>query len=215
MVVEAGRRRSFARAVDWPGWCRQGKDEGAALAALEACRDRYLASVAAARVLPPPGLAVVERVEGSKVTDFGAVGVVAQADLRPLVRSEKERFIALLDAAWSAFDAALAAVPARRRWTKPERGRSPGAIALHVLETEVMHAAGLTGGPYRKSASGPVEGQLTEVHERMRRWLGEMPAGKRETAIRRHGFEWTTRFVIHRSAWHALDHAWELEDRDA
>jgi hypothetical protein len=29
----------------------------------------------------------------------------------------------------------------------------------------------------------------------------------------RYGFDWTPRFAIHRSAWHAIDHAWELEDR--
>jgi hypothetical protein len=24
---------------------------------------------------------------------------------------------------------------------------------------------------------------------------------------------WTTRYAAHRIAWHALDHAWEIEDR--
>ena len=27
------------------------------------------------------------------------------------------------------------------------------------------------------------------------------------------GRRWTTRYAAHRIAWHALDHAWEIEDR--
>ena len=213
--MEAGRRRAFARAVDWPGWCRQEKDEDAALAALEQYRGRYLAAVAkAGGAAPVSGVSVVERIAGSAVTDFGALGVVAKADLAPLPEAESRRFGELLDAAWRAFDEALASTPSRRRWTKPQRGRSPGAIALHVLETELMHAAGLTGSPLRKPISAPAEDQLVEVHSRMREWLRHAPAG-RATPVRRHGFEWTPRFAVHRSAWHALDHAWELEDRVA
>ena len=30
---------------------------------------------------------------------------------------------------------------------------------------------------------------------------------------RRQGFNWTPLFAARRSAWHALDHAWEIEDR--
>ena len=29
----------------------------------------------------------------------------------------------------------------------------------------------------------------------------------------RGGRRWTPRYAIRRSAWHALDHAWEIEDR--
>jgi hypothetical protein len=39
VVIERGpRRRVFARAVEWPGWCRSQRDERAALAALGAWR---------------------------------------------------------------------------------------------------------------------------------------------------------------------------------
>jgi hypothetical protein len=27
------------------------------------------------------------------------------------------------------------------------------------------------------------------------------------------GKKWTTRYAAHRIAWHALDHAWEIQDR--
>ncbi|MGH2773763.1 MAG: hypothetical protein ACRDIU_11590 [Actinomycetota bacterium] len=34
VFVENGSKRVFAGAVDWPGWCRSGKDEQEALEAL-------------------------------------------------------------------------------------------------------------------------------------------------------------------------------------
>jgi hypothetical protein len=55
VVIESGpKRREFARAVERPGWCRSRRDEKAALAALEACRDRYATVVA--RSFEPGGM---------------------------------------------------------------------------------------------------------------------------------------------------------------
>mgnify|MGYP003380452358 CR=1 FL=1 len=33
VYLEIGQKRTFAGAVDWPGWCRAGRDEAAALQA--------------------------------------------------------------------------------------------------------------------------------------------------------------------------------------
>jgi len=34
VYLESGSRRTFAGAIDWPGWCRSGRDEASALEAL-------------------------------------------------------------------------------------------------------------------------------------------------------------------------------------
>ncbi len=34
IYLEIGQKRTFAGAIDWPGWCRSGKDEELALQAL-------------------------------------------------------------------------------------------------------------------------------------------------------------------------------------
>ena len=34
VAIEAGKKRTFANALDWPGWSRSGKDEESALQAL-------------------------------------------------------------------------------------------------------------------------------------------------------------------------------------
>lgn len=39
--LELGKKRVFAWAQDWPGWCRAGKTEADALAALAAYGPRY------------------------------------------------------------------------------------------------------------------------------------------------------------------------------
>ena len=41
VVLEVGRKRVFACAVDWPGWCRSGRDEESALESLAAYAERY------------------------------------------------------------------------------------------------------------------------------------------------------------------------------
>ena len=34
VYLELGKKRTFAGAIGWPGWCRIGRDEGSALQAL-------------------------------------------------------------------------------------------------------------------------------------------------------------------------------------
>ena len=46
VYIEAGSKRVFAGALDWPGWCRSAKDEDGALAALVAYGPRYAAVLA-------------------------------------------------------------------------------------------------------------------------------------------------------------------------
>jgi hypothetical protein len=55
--------------------------------------------------------------------------------------------------------------------------------------------------------------QETAVREQL---LAELRAVPRKEVLiprRRYGFAWTPRFVMRRSSWHALDHAWELQER--
>jgi hypothetical protein len=76
VYLEAGRKKTFAGALDWPGWCRSAADEGTALAALVAYAPRYAEIVAATFDFTPPddsaAFAVVERLAGNSTTDFGA-----------------------------------------------------------------------------------------------------------------------------------------------
>ncbi len=77
VYVETGAKRTFAGALEWPGWCRSGKDEASALRALLDYGPRYADVLRRAGVpFSPPGslkqLKVVERLKGGSGTDYGA-----------------------------------------------------------------------------------------------------------------------------------------------
>jgi hypothetical protein len=51
IYLEIGKKKSFAGAIEWPGWCRSGHDEISALQALAEYAPRY------ARVMKGQGIA--------------------------------------------------------------------------------------------------------------------------------------------------------------
>jgi len=68
VFVEMGSKRVFACAYDWPGWCRSGKDEASALAALATYAPRYAPVARLARIPFEAGrevLRVREQLRGS------------------------------------------------------------------------------------------------------------------------------------------------------
>ena len=109
VYLELGRRRVFACALEWPGWCRSGRTEEQALEALAAYQPRY-APVAREAGLEPPSdrFEVVERLRGGASTDFGVPGEVTPGDARPVGAEEARRLAALLEAAWVTFDRVVA-----------------------------------------------------------------------------------------------------------
>ena len=218
VALEIGpNRRVFAQALDWIGWCRAGKDEEAALHQLVIASPRY-APVAARAVLPftiPPSFEtfeVVERVPGNATTDFGALSVLLSADQQPLTETDTERLTSLLTACWSTFDDVFLSIAAELRGKKPERGRSPDAMRLHLLEADLMHLSGF-GPAFRRPDRTRITEQEAEVRERILAALRAISPGKEFVPRRKSGFLWTPRFAARRSAWHALDHAWELQGR--
>ena len=79
VFAEIGKKRVFADAVDWPGWCRNGRDEKTALQALV---DYGYAQVLHSREIefqvPTDAsvLIVTERHGGNATTDFGAPAIM-------------------------------------------------------------------------------------------------------------------------------------------
>ena len=74
VCLEVTPRMSFASALDWPGWCRAGRDEGTALEALASYVERYAPVAEHAGVSFPSTVAfdVVERVPGGPTNAFAA-----------------------------------------------------------------------------------------------------------------------------------------------
>lgn len=71
IYLEFVPNRSFASALDWPGWARSGRDEAGALQALLDYAPRYARILTAAKIdFAPPadlaGFSIVERVVGAE-----------------------------------------------------------------------------------------------------------------------------------------------------
>lgn len=218
VYVETGSKRTMVGAIDWPGWCRGGRDEASALAALLASAPRYarVAEAAAQPFAVPATLAdlvVVERLQGGSGTDFGIPSVPPSSDVAPLAGPDLERLIALLQAAWAAFDAAAAAAGVELRKGPRGGGRDLDKLVAHVLEGEQAYLSELGGKPGRAAAADPWV-QLAEVRQAAIRQLRARAAGEEPVpGPRRTRPFWRPRYYVRYSAWHALDHAREIEDR--
>ena len=211
IYLEVGTKREFAGAIEWPGWERSGRDEDAAVEALVAYAPRYARAIGRSRsgFAPPAGVAdisVSERVKGNATTDFGAPGIAPAADERPLDDAETTRQVRLLRAAWAALDRAAADADGVALRTGPRGGGRPvDAIVAHVADAEGTYLSKLGG----RVATG-ADPRIAIVETIGARARGEPPA-----RTPRSGVLWTPRYFVRRAAWHALDHAWEIEDRAA
>ncbi len=221
VYLEAGSKRVFACAADWPGLCRSAKDEAGALEVLVTYGPRYKRALGrAATGFDPPSdattLRVVDRVRGGATTDFGAPGAVPDADARRLTPDEAKRLTTVLRAAWKAFDRAAdeARASGRTLQTGPRGGgRQIEAMARHVLEADAAYLAKL-GAAYRKiGASTDIAEETKDVRMEMLKLVDALVRGEPAPRTPRSGSLWPPRYAIRRSAWHALDHAWEIQDR--
>lgn len=211
VYLEVGSKRVFACSLEWPGWCRSGKTEDAALETLAAYAPRYAPVAAeAGKRFPkhaPDSLEVVERLKGSATTDFGAPAEAATADLEPLTKAQAGRLADFVRASWVVFDRVVATAPASLRKGPRGGGRDRDKIVDHVLGAEVAYArkVGL-----RLSQPDPDDVEAVEalrssiettIRDARKPQVAELPKG------------WPFRYAARRFAWHLLDHAWEIEDR--
>jgi hypothetical protein len=211
-MIESGKKKVVAVAFDWPGWERSGASEAEALEVLEGYRPRFakvaeLAGLGAA-FAAAGRLEVVDRIEGSGTTDFyGISAKSATAEHEPLSEAEADRKIALLQAAWAYFDSVPPRVSAELRKGPRGGGRSRDQIVRHTLGSEREHV---------KKVGVTLPPELMYDLEALRASRVPYVAGLRDLARRGETMarSWTLQFLIRRSAYHSLDHAWEMEDKD-
>jgi hypothetical protein len=54
---------------------------------------------------------------------------------------------------------------------------------------------------------------MARLRREMLKAIASLARGEPVPYPRRSGSLWTPRYALRRVAWHALDHAWEIEDR--
>jgi len=218
IYLEVGAKRTFACAVNWPGWARSGRDEKTALAALLESAPRYAKIVGRARlgfVTPASisALRVSERLPGSATTDFGAPGAVPRSDTKRVTDAELARIRRLIEAAWRAFDDAAAGARGVALSKGPRGGgRELDDIARHVRDAEAGYLSAL-GWPFKADARASAAAEQRRIRASVLEGLAASARGQIAAKGPRGGERWAPRRFGRRLAWHAIDHAWEIEDR--
>ncbi len=205
--VEASPKKAFATAVDWPGWSRSGKTEELAVTALADYAPRYALVAKEAGVPFEPGdYEVVEHTGGGSGTDFGVPSSITDLDRRPVDAAEAERQARLVTAAWTIFARVAAGAPAELRKGPRGGGRDRDKMVGHVAESDTYYAreVGISGKRPDPADARAVEAMRADMLEILRQPSDGSPLAERT---------WTARYAARRIAWHALDHAWEIEDR--
>jgi hypothetical protein len=208
-------KRWVAIAADWPGLERGATSEADALAKLDSYRSRY------ALIAQRAGLGteferetkptVVARHTGTGSTDFWGISFAPSAeDAKPIPEKELERRLALLQAAWAEFDETAARVSAELRPGPRGGGRDRDRIIRHVLVVEGSDfSARVKAETDFEDPQARAPAQRTEHRERylaaLRGWRKDnQPVGR----------TWTLSYLLRHSAYHVLDHTWEMQDRD-
>ena len=215
-VVQRGpkEKKVAAFAIDWPGWSRGAKAPDAAVELLEAYRERYrpIARLAGleAEFDRAGDLEIVEDHVGVGSTDFWGISFAPSSfELAPMPEDELERKVALLEAAWQFFDDVAARVSLELEKGPRGGGRNRDEIVRHVIGNEVVDLAkkvGVLTDPDDFLTPEAIRAHREQFVEAMRdhNAQGKMARGR----------NWTIPLLLRHTAFHALDHAWEMEDKD-
>jgi hypothetical protein len=228
VTLETGPKgkRVVAVAPDWPGLERGAKTEEAAVERLLSYVPRYapVAKLAgmeaefAASMKSATGSAVdvvdvVEHYQGPGSTDFWGISFgFSSFDRQAVSAEELERELALLRACWGFFDDVRSRVSAEMQKGPRGGGRDRDRIVRHVLFNEHDWAP----RDRRLEAQEVQEAQeaiLTEEGLKAHReaYCNAIRELHSQNKMAR---KWPLRYLIRHTAFHTLDHAWEMEDKD-
>ena len=216
VMLEIGPKgkQVVAVAPDWPGLERGAKTEEAAIARLQAYRPRYapvakLARMGAefAAITTSSAANVIERYPGTGSTDFWGISFAfSDFDQQAMSNDELERDLTLLQACWTFFDGVRARVSAEMRKGPRGGGRDRDRIVGHTFNAEQDWAAKL-GVRAPEGALLTDEG-LSAYRDAYRAAIRAFHAQGKPAR------NWPLRYLIRHTAFHTMDHAWEMEDKD-
>ena len=214
VTLEVGpkRKKVVAVAPDWPGLERSAKTGEAAIERLRSYLPRYatvaqLAGLDAA-LTDITTADVVEEYTGTGSTDFWGISFAfSSIDRQVMSNDELERELTLMRACWAYFDAVRTRVSAQMQKGPRGGGRDRDEIVRHVLGVEQDWAT--------KVGVRTPEGAVVTDDERLEAYRDAYCTAIRafhaETKMAR---TWPLRYLIRHTAYHTMDHAWEMEDKD-
>jgi hypothetical protein len=216
-VIQHGPKdkRVAAFAIDWPGWSRGAKTADAAFEALESYRERYRPVAGLAGLESEFDVAgdleIVEDHVGVGSTDFWGISFAPSSfEQGPMPIDEIDRKIRLLEAAWRFIDEVAARVSLEMLKGPRGGGRDRDEIVRHVLGWEAADLArrvGVITTPEDRLAPGGLRAHRQAFVAALREHNAEGKMAR--------GRNWTIALLLRHTAFHVLDHAWEMEDKDS
>jgi hypothetical protein len=204
-------RKVVALAPEWPG-LEHGANTGQAaverlLSYVPRCAT--VAKLAGMEAAFPavPVADVVEQYPGTGSTDFWGISYAfSSLDLKAMSGEALERELALMVACWAFFDGVGSRVSAEMQRGPRGGGRDRDHIVRHGLVTEQDWAKKLGLLP-------PQESILSDDRVKAHRdaYCGAIRLFHSQGRMAR---TWPLRYLIRHTAYHTLDHAWEMEDKD-
>jgi hypothetical protein len=204
-------KKVVAVAPDWPGLERGATTGEAAIERLLSYIPRYatvtkLVGMEAA-FATNTAVDVVEHYPGTGSTDFWGISYAFSGNDQQAMSGEAlERELTLMRACWAFFDGVRARVSAEMQRGPRGGGRDRDRIVRHVFATEQDWAKKL-------GVLTPKDAMLTDEGLNAHRdaYCNAIQALHSQGKMAR---TWPLRYLIRHTAYHTLDHAWEMEDKD-
>jgi hypothetical protein len=214
LALEVGPKgkKFVAVAPDWPGLERGAKSADVAIETLRSYLPRFapVATLAGmgAQFAAIKGVDVVEEYPGIGSTDFWGISFAfSSIDGQATSKKELDRELTLMRACWTYFDDVRARVSAELQKGPRGGGRDRDRIVLHTCAVEQDWAK-------KVGVRAPDDGVITSA-QGLDAYRDAYCAAIREFhAEGKMARNWPLRFLIRHTAFHTMDHAWEMEDKD-
>jgi hypothetical protein len=205
-------KKVVAWAPDWPGLSRGAKTADLALERLVTYVPRYVPVATLAGmdetfstdVVPN----VVDEYVGTGSTDYWGISFgYSEIDRAPMSDAALEHDLTLMQATWAYFDQVRTQVSDELRKGPRGGGRDRDDLVRHVIGAE-YDMAWKVGIPAMETGAWRDDGNLRAYRE------SYVAAIRQYHAEGKMGRKWPLHFLIRHTAFHTLDHTWEMEDRD-
>ncbi len=213
VMLETGPRgkRVVAVAPDWPGLERGATSADAAIERLRSYLPRYEPVARLAGLgdtfAADPSVDVVEHYAGTGSTDFWGISFAFSSfDQQAAPAEALERELVLMQACWAFFDGVRSRVSAELQKGPRGGGRDRERIVRHIFANERDWAKGL-------GVLTPEDALLTDEGLQAHR-DAYCNAIRDYHSLGKRAGKWPLRYLIRHTAYHTLDHAWEMEDKD-
>jgi hypothetical protein len=155
-------------------------------------------------------LEITEERVGTGSTDFWGISFSpSSTEHGPMSDAEFDRAVTLLRACWEFFDGVAARVSPEMRRGPRGGGRDRDRIIRHTIRNESEEFAKQVGIRIPEEAALSPDG----LRQHRKDYIIAMRAYNAGEVTRKMR-SWTLPFLIRHSAYHTLDHAWEMEDKD-